>query len=332
MKKIRIAINGFGRIGRSAFKVALKNKNINIVAINDLTDNKTLAHLLKYDTVYGILNANIKATGNALIVNNKKIPAFSEKDPSNLPWKELDVDIVLECTGIFKTKETASLHLKAGAKKVVISAPSKGFGVQTIVPGVNDNKISKNKKIYDLASCTTNCIAPVMKIMCDYFGVEKAFMTTIHAYTSDQRLIDTPHSDLRRTRAAAQNIIPTTTGATIATTKVIPKLKGKFDGMAIRVPVVNGSLSDITVKIKKKATAESINKVFKKEAKLKKWHGILQVTEEPIVSTDIIGNPYSSIIDLLSTKVIENNFVKIIAWYDNELGYSNRLIEFCEKI
>lgn len=330
--KTRIAINGFGRIGRSAFKVALKHKNINIVAINDLTDNKTLAHLLKYDTAYGISDANIKATGNALIVNNKKIPAFSEKDPLNLPWKELDVDIVLECTGVFRTKESASQHIKAGAKKVVISAPVKGSGVQTIVPGVNDYKISKNKKIYDLASCTTNCIAPVMKVMCDNFGVEKALMTTIHAYTSDQKLIDAPHKDLRRARAAAQNIVPTTTGAALATTKVIPKLKGKFDGMAIRVPVVNGSLSDITIQTKKKVTNESINKIFKKEAKLKKWKGILTVTEDPIVSTDIIGNPYSCIVDLSLTNVIKNNLVKIVAWYDNEWGYSNRLIEFCEKL
>ena len=332
MKKIRIAINGFGRIGRGAFKIALQNKNIQVVAINDLTDNKTLAHLLKYDSVQENFKGIIKTTGDALIINNKKIPAFSEKDPLNLPWKELEVDIVLECTGVFRTKETASLHLKAGAQKVVISAPSKGPGIQTIVPGVNDHQISKNKKIYDLASCTTNCIAPIMKIMCDYFGVEKALMTTIHGYTSDQRLIDAPHKDLRRARSAAINIIPTTTGAALATTKVIPKLKGKFDGMAIRVPVANGSLSDITIRTKKKVTAEQINKVFKKEAQLKKWQGILQATEEPIVSTDIIGNSHSSIVDLLSTTVICDNLVKIVSWYDNEWGYSNRLIEFCEKI
>jgi len=331
-KKIRIAINGFGRIGRGAFKIALKNKNVQIVAINDLTDNKTLAHLLKYDSVQENFKGNIKAIGNALIINNKKIPAFSEKDPLNLPWKELEVDIVLECTGVFRTKETARLHLKAGAKKVVISAPSKGNGIQTIVPGVNDNKISKNKKIYDLASCTTTCIAPVMKIMCDNFGVEKALMTTIHGYTADQKLIDAPHKDLRRARSAAINIIPTTTGAAIATTKVIPKLKGKFDGMAIRVPVADGSLSDITIYTKKKVTAEQINKVFKKEARLKKWQGILQVTEEPIVSTDIIGNSHSSIVDLLSTTVICDNLVKVVSWYDNEWGYSNRLVEFCEKL
>ncbi len=331
-KKTRIAINGFGRIGRGAFKIALKNKNIQVVAINDLTDNKTLAHLLKYDSVQKNFKGNIKATENALIINNKKIPAFAEKDPLNLPWKELAVDIVLECTGIFRTKETASLHLKAGAKKVVISAPSKGLGIQTIVPGVNDDKIKKNQKIFDLASCTTNCIAPVMKIVCDNFGVEKALMTTIHGYTADQNLIDGPHKDLRRARAAAINIVPTTTGAAIATVKVIPQLKGKFDGMAIRVPVANGSLSDITIRTKKKVTVEQINKVFKKEARLKKWQGILQATEEPIVSTDIIGNPHSSIVDLLSTKVMGDNLVKIISWYDNEWGYSNRLIEFCEKI
>ncbi len=226
MKKIRIAINGFGRIGRGAFKIALQNKNIQVVAINDLTSVESLAHLLKYDSVQENFTGTVKVIKDALIVNGKKIPTFSEKDPLNLPWKELEVDIVLECTGVFKTKETAGLHLKAGAQKVVISAPSKGPGIQTIVPGVNDNKISKNKKIYDLASCTTNCIAPVMKIMCDYFGVEKALMTTIHAYTADQGLVDETHKDLRRARAAAINIIPTTTGAAIATTKVIPKLKG----------------------------------------------------------------------------------------------------------
>jgi len=332
MRKTRIAINGFGRIGRGAFKIALKNKNIQVVAINDLTDNKTLAHLLKYDSVQENFKGNIKATENALIINNHKIPAFAEKDPLNLPWKELEVDIVLECTGVFRTKETASFHLKAGAKKVVISAPSKGEGIQTIVPGVNGDKIKKNQKIFDLASCTTNCIAPVMKIICDNFGVEKALMTTIHGYTADQNLIDGPHKDLRRARAAAINIVPTTTGAAIATTKVIPKLKGKFDGMAIRVPVANGSLSDITIRTKKKVTVEQINKIFKKEARLKKWQGILQATEEPIVSTDIIGNSHSSIVDLLSTKVMGDNLVKIIAWYDNEWGYSNRLIEFCEKL
>jgi len=332
MKKVKIAINGFGRIGRGAFKIALKNKKVQVVAINDLTDNKTLAHLLKYDSVQESFKGTIKATGNALIVNNKKIPAFSEKDPLNLPWQELEVDVVLECTGIFRTKERASLHLKAGAKKVVISAPSKGRGIQTIVPGVNDNKIKKNQKIFDLASCTTNCIAPVMKIMCDNFGVEKALMTAIHAYTADQKLIDAPHKDLRRARSAAINIIPTTTGAAIATTKVIPQLKDKFDGMAIRVPVANGSLADITIRTKKKVTVEKINKVFKKEARLKKWQGILQITEEPIVSTDIIGNSYSSIVDLLSTTVIGDNLVKIVSWYDNEWGYSNRLIEFCEKL
>ena len=332
MKKVKIAINGFGRIGRGAFKIALKNKKVQVVAINDLTDNKTLAHLLKYDSVQESFKGTIKATGNALIVNNKKIPAFSEKDPLNLPWQELEVDVVLECTGIFRTKERASLHLKAGAKKVVISAPSKGRGIQTIVPGVNDNKIKKNQKIFDLASCTTNCIAPVMKIMCDNFGVEKALMTAIHAYTADQKLIDAPHKDLRRARSAAINIIPTTTGAAIATTKVIPQLKDKFDGMAIRVPVANGSLADITIRTKRKVTVEKINKVFKKEARLKKWQGILQITEEPIVSTDIIGNSYSSIVDLLSTTVIGDNLVKIVSWYDNEWGYSNRLIEFCEKL
>ncbi len=332
MKKIRIAINGFGRIGRGAFKVAFKNKNVQVVAINDLTDNETLAHLLKYDSIQKNFNEEIKADESALIINNKKIPVFSEKNPLNLPWKRLNIDIVIESTGIFRDKNSASLHLKAGAKKVIISAPSKGKGIQTIILGVNDKQIKKNQKIFDLASCTTNCITPIMKIMSDYFGIEKALMTTIHAYTANQRLIDAPHKDLRRARSAAINIVPTTTGAALATTKVIPKLKGKFDGMAIRVPVADGSLADITIKIKKKVTVEQINKIFKKEAKLKKWQNILQASTEPLVSTDIIGNSHSSIVDLLSTKVIDNNLVKIIAWYDNEWGYSNRLIELCEKL
>ena len=331
MKKVKIAINGFGRIGRGAFKIALKNKKVQVVAINDLTDNKTLAHLLKYDSVQESFKGTIKATGNALIVNNKKIPAFSEKDPLNLPWQELEVDVVLECTGIFRTKERASLHLKAGAKKVVISAPSKGRGIQTIVPGVNDNKIKKNQKIFDLASCTTNCIAPVMKIMCDNFGVEKALMTAIHAYTADQKLIDAPHKDLRRARAAAINIVPTTTGAAKALGKVIPEVNNKIDGIAIRVPTPIVSLLDLVVKVKKSTKTQEVNKILKKAEIQKNFKGILRTEIEPLVSSDYIGDSYSSIVDLSQT-MVNGNLIKVVSWYDNEFGYSARLAELAEFI
>ncbi|HNV96716.1 MAG TPA: type I glyceraldehyde-3-phosphate dehydrogenase [bacterium] len=331
MKK-RIAINGFGRIGRMAFRVALTKKDVEVVAINDLADSATLAHLLKYDSAQKRIENKVTANKNGIVVDGIAYPVYAQKDPTLLPWKDLKVDVVLECTGIFRTYEDAQKHMKAGAKKVIISAPAKGENVETVVLGVNEEKIKKSTNVYDLASCTTNCIAPVMKIISDNFEVEKALMTTVHAYTADQNLMDGPHSDLRRARAAAMNIIPTSTGAAIAVTRAIPKLKGKFDGFAIRVPVVDGSLSDITIKLKEKVTVEQINELFVKCSKDKKFKGILMTTNDPVVSCDIIGNPHSSILDLSLTNVMDGNLIKLVSWYDNEWGFSNRMIELCQKI
>lgn len=329
--RVNIAINGFGRIGRATFKALLNKKSkINIVAINDLTDIKTLAHLLKYDTAYGEYNKSVSCAADSLLVGGKKYKVLAERDPSQLPWREMNVDAVLECTGIFRTREQAGTHLKAGAKKVIISAPAKSDNIKTIVLSVNENKIKKNDKIISMASCTTNCLAPVTDIIRQNFGIKKAIMTTVHSYTADQNIVDGPHKDLRRARAAAVNIVPTTTGAAIATCKTIPSLKGKFDGMAIRVPTLVGSLCDIVFETQKKADEKSINKIFKKMAKSSRYRGIVEATEEPIVSSDIVGNPASAIVDLSLTKVIEGNLVKIIAWYDNEWGYSNRLVDLVE--
>lgn len=332
MAKKRIAINGFGRIGRAAFRVALNKKDVEVVAINDLTDSATLAQLLKYDSAQKRIENKVSSNKNGIVVDGITYPVYAQKDPTLLPWKDLKVDVVLECTGIFRTYEDAQKHMKAGAKKVIISAPAKGENVETVVLGVNEEKIKKTTNVYDLASCTTNCIAPVMKIISDNFTIEKALMTTVHAYTADQNLMDGPHSDLRRARAAAQNIIPTSTGAAIAVTRAIPKLKGKFDGFAIRVPVIDGSLSDITIKLKENVTVEKINELFVKMSKDKKFKGILMTTTDPIVSCDIIGNPHSSIVDLSLTNVMNGNLLKIVAWYDNEWGFSNRMIELCQKI
>lgn len=332
MAKKRIAINGFGRIGRAAFRIALTKKDVDVVAINDLTDSATLAHLLKYDTAQKRIENKVSSNKNGIVVDGITYPVFAQKDPTLLPWKDLKVDVVLECTGIFRTYEDAQKHIKAGAKKVIISAPAKGENVETVVLGVNDEKIKPSTNVYDLASCTTNCIAPVMKVMSDNFTIEKALMTTVHAYTADQNLVDGPHGDLRRARAAAQNIVPTSTGAAIAVTKAIPKLKGKFDGFAIRVPVIDGSLSDITIKIKENVTVEKINDLFIKMSKDKKFKGILTTTTDQIVSCDILGNPHSSILDLSLTNVIEGNLVKLVSWYDNEWGFSNRMIELCERL
>lgn len=327
----RIAINGFGRIGRNTFKAGFGKPGFDVVAINDLTDTKTLAHLCKYDTVYGKYGKSVSSDSKHIKVGGTKIPVFSEKDPSQLPWKELKVDVVLECTGFFRDEEKASLHLKAGAKRVIISAPAKGGDVPTHVIGVNDKKYKK-RKITNNASCTTNCIAPIAAIIEGEFGIKKAMMTTIHSYTADQRLQDAPHKDLRRARAAAMNIVPTTTGAAIATTEVIPKLKGLFDGISIRVPTLVVSLSDYTFLLKKKATAEKVNDVFKKAAKSPLFKGIVEVTNEPLVSSDFIGNPASAIVDLGMTKVIDGDLLKLIVWYDNEWGYSNRLAEMAIRI
>ncbi|MBV6425546.1 MAG: Glyceraldehyde-3-phosphate dehydrogenase [Haliscomenobacter sp.] len=326
----RIAINGFGRIGRLTFRELLKMDGVEVVAINDLTDNKTLAHLLKYDSTQGKFPGEVHADDQFIYVNGAKISGLAEKDPALLPWKDMNVDIVIESTGRFVDVEKAGLHLKAGAKKVVISAPAKGEGIPTIVLGVNDEQISPEFNIYSNASCTTNCLAPMVKILDDAFGIEQGFMTTIHAYTADQRLQDAPHSDLRRARAAALSIVPTSTGAAKAVGLVLPHLKGKLNGNAMRVPVPDGSVTDFTVNLKTKATVEEINAAFK-AASENRLKGILEYCTDPIVSTDIIGNPHSCIFDSELTMVIGNT-AKVVGWYDNEAGYSARLAELALKI
>ncbi len=332
MAKVNVAINGFGRVGRHAFKIAQTKKNIEIVAINDLTDNKTLAHLLKYDTAYPGVDFSISYDDHNLIINKKKIKVFSEKDPKKLPWKKLKVDVVIESTGVFRTRELASQHLTAGARAVVLSAPPKGEGIETFVRGINcDTYKHTTHDIIDNASCTTNSVAPVVDVLDTVFGIEKAMLTTIHSYTAGQHLQDGPHKDLRRARAAAQNMIPTTTGAAIATTKVVPSMKGKFDGMAVRVPTITVSLTDFTMLLKKNVTPEDINNALIAASK-KQYKGIISYTDEPLVSSDFIGNPYSSIIDLSLTKVVAGNLVKVVAWYDNEWGYTNRLVEMVEIV
>lgn len=327
---IKIAINGFGRIGRQTFKIAITRKEIEVVAINDLTDTKTLAHLLRYDTVYGTYDKEVKTLKGGLGVDGKKYKVLAQKEPAKLPWKKLGVDVVLECTGFFTKREGAELHLKAGAKQVIISAPAKSDDIKNIVMGVNEKDFDpadEMDKVVSCASCTTNSLAPVMKVLCQKFGVKKSIMTTIHSYTSTQNIVDGPHKDLRRGRAAAQNIVPTTTGAAIATTKVIPELKNVFDGMAMRVPTIDVSVSDLTALLKKKVTAEEVNKAFKNATKQKDFANILNVTEEPLVSSDFIGNTYSATVDLSLTKVIDGDLVKVVAWYDNEWGYSCRLVD-----
>jgi glyceraldehyde 3-phosphate dehydrogenase len=328
-KKIRVAINGFGRIGRITFRKLLEKNNIEVVAINDLTDSTTLAHLLKYDSIHRIFNAEITAGEKCIFVNGIEIPVFAEKDPSVLPWGKLEVDFVIESTGKYTSTEGAQLHLKAGAKKVIISAPAKD-NMKTIVLGVNDHLLNANDTIISNASCTTNNAAPMMRVLEENFGVESAYITTVHAYTGDQSLHDAPHKDLRRARAAAVSIIPTTTGAAKAVTEVIPHLKGKIGGAGIRVPVSNGSLTDITCLVRKTATIEEINSVFK-TASTSYLKGILQYTEDPIVSIDIVGNPYSCIFDAQLTSII-GNMIKVVGWYDNEMGYSSRLADLIVKM
>lgn len=324
---IRLAINGFGRIGRSALKIALNRRDIEVVAINDLVDTKTLAKLLKYDSSYGIYEKKVTFDDKNIIVGSRKIQVFAEKDPANLPWKKLDIDIVIESTGLFTDPEKAKAHISAGAKKVLISAPAKGEGAKTIVLGVNEDTLDPSDVIISNASCTTNCIAPVMKVLEDNFGIEKAMMTTVHSYTASQRLQDAPAKDLREARAAAENIAPTTTGASKAAALTIPSLKNKFNGLSVRVPTPVVSLADITAVIKRDATIEQINSVFKKCAKEPFYEGILDVTEEELVSCDFRGNSHSCIIDLPLTDVVGDNLIKVVAWYDNEWGYSNRLVE-----
>lgn len=331
---MNIAINGFGRIGRAAFKAVLakNDPDLKVVAINDLTDNKTLAHLLKYDSAYGIYDKKVEYNEESLTVDGKKYPVFAQKDPKELPWKNLAVDLVIESTGIFRDKEKAGAHLEAGAKKVVISAPAKGDDVKTIVLGVNEGELKAEDDIFSMASCTTNCLAPMTKIIEENFGIEKALMATTHSYTSDQVLVDGPHKDLRRARAAAVNIIPTTTGAAIATGLVVPSLKGKFDGLSLRVPTPVVSICDAVYVLKKDTTAEEVNAAIKSACEKKELKGILTHSEEPLVSTDLIGNSYSSIVDTEYTMVVGGNLLKLVSWYDNEWGYSNRLADVAEYI
>ncbi len=326
---VKIAINGFGRIGRLVFRAALNNSNIEIVAVNDLTDNKTLAHLLKHDSVQGKFEGTVESEGEFLIVNGKKILSLEERNPTKLPWKDLNVDIVIESTGVFRTKEKASMHLTAGAKKVILSAPPKDDEIKLVVMGVNHEEYnSKEHDIISNASCTTGSLAPVVKVLDEKFGLDYGLMTTIHAYTADQNIVDGPHKDLRRARAAAVNIVPTTTGAAKAVTKIFTHLKGKLDGQAIRVPVPTGSVTDFTALLKKPASKEEINSAVKEyaEGELK---GILKYSEEDLVSTDIVHDSHSSIFDSKQTYVL-GNLVKILAWYDNEWGYSCRLVELAD--
>jgi len=323
---MKVAINGLGRIGRPVLKLCLE-KGIDVVAINDLADVETLAYLLKYDSVYGNYNKKVEAGKDFLKINGKKIAVFAEAEPEKLPWKKLGVDVVIEATGFFENE--GYKHLKAGAKKVLVSAPSKKCDV-TIVPGVNEGMLKKGYRVISMGSCTTNCLAPLAKVLQDNFGIVKAFMTTVHAYTNDQKILDVPHRKLRRGRAAAINMIPTTSGATISVAEAIPSLKGKMNGLAIRVPIACGSIVDFVAELKKKATKQEINNAFKKAAS-GKMKGILQYTEDEIVSSDVIGNPHTSIIDGLSTMAIGNT-VKVLAWYDNEYAYSCKMVELLKKM
>ena len=333
MSKTKVAINGFGRIGRNAFKIAFERSDIEIVAINDLTDNKTLAHLLKHDSSYGTYEHEVGFNDDGITVDGQTIKILAEKEPSALPWSDLGVDVVIESTGFFVDPAKASAHIDgAGAKKVVISAPAKGDGADTIVLGVNEDKITTSTDVVSNASCTTNCITPVMAVLESNFGIEKAMMTTVHSYTASQKLQDAPAKDLREARAAAENIVPTTTGASIAAAQALPSLKGIFGGMSVRVPTPVVSMSDFVVLIKRDTTIDEIKEVFKKAAKEPFYQGILAVTEEDLVSSDFKGNSHSAIVDLNLTNVIGGNLIKVVAWYDNEWGYSNRLVELTADI
>ncbi len=330
---VRVAINGFGRIGRNAFRAAMERKDlhIEIVAINDLGDVRTLAHLLKYDSVYGRFKGTVEVDGENLVVNGAPITVLNKRDPADLPWKEMEIDVVIESTGAFTHREGALKHLKAGAKKVIISAPARDPDI-TLVIGVNHHEYDPEKHhIISNASCTTNCLAPVVKVLDDNFKVKRGFMTTVHAYTNDQRILDFPHSDLRRARAAAVSIIPTTTGAARAIGLVLPHLKGKLDGIALRVPVPDVSIVDLVAEIEKQTTKEEVNQAFIR-ASQNELRGILTCSNEPLVSVDYVGNSYSAIVDLEYTNVIDGTFAKVLAWYDNEWGYSNRLVELASII
>ncbi len=323
---VKVGINGFGRIGRMVFRAGYGRDDVEFLAFNDLTDPNTLAHLLKYDSVHGILKADIGVKGNTIVVNGKKTRVISEKDPGSLPWKDLDVDIVLECTGLFRDRPQASKHLDAGAKKVIISAPATDPDI-TLVMGVNHKQYDpRTHHIISNASCTTNCLAPICKVLLDSFGIEKGLMTTIHSYTTDQRLLDFPHKDLRRARAAAVSMVPTTTGAARAISLVIPELAGKMNGMALRVPTPNVSLTDLVVQLSRSASAQEVNKAFE-EASKGSMKGIIEYSTEPLVSSDFNGSTASAVVDALSTMSIGDNMVKVFAWYDNEFGYANRLVD-----
>jgi glyceraldehyde 3-phosphate dehydrogenase len=330
----RIAINGFGRIGRNAFKIAFDRSDIEVVAINDLTDNRTLAHLLKHDSSYGEYAHEVTSDEHSITVDGKKIQTFAETDPAKLPWGDLGIDVVIESTGFFVDPAKARAHIDpAGAKKVIISAPAKGDGADTIVLGVNDDKVKEGTTdVVSNASCTTNCITPVMAVLESNFGIEKAMMTTVHSYTASQKLQDAPAKDLREARAAAENIVPTTTGASIAAAKALPALEGRFGGLSVRVPTPVVSMSDFVVLLKRDVTVDEVNDVFRKAASEPYYQGILDVTEEELVSSDFKGNSHSSIVDLPLTAVVGGNLLKVVAWYDNEWGYSNRLVELTADI
>ena len=331
MAKKRIAINGFGRIGRLTFRTLQSNNDVEVVAINDLTDNGTLAHLLKYDSAHGRYNGTVQHTADKLIVDGKEILATSTRNPEELPWAENNIDVVLECTGIFRTKDEASKHITAGAKKVVISAPGKGDGIKTIVLGVNGDEITGEETVLSNASCTTNCLAPICKVINDNWGFQRGSLTTTHAYTADQNIQDAPHSDLRRARAAAYNIVPTSTGAANAVGLVVPEVAGKMFAIAIRVPVITGSLIELNVIVDKNVTKEEVNAKFKEMAE-GPMKGILEFSVDPLVSSDIVGNPHSSVFDSLLTDVKDGNFIKVVSWYDNEAGYSARLADLVAKV
>jgi len=328
----RVAINGFGRIGRLVYRIIYERKNpdIEVVAINDLTDTKTLAHLLKYDSVHKKFPGKVEYTDNSLIIDGKEIKVFAEPDPSKLPWKDLGVDFVIESTGVFRNREKAELHLQAGAKKVIITAPAKGEDI-TVVIGCNEDQLKPEHKIISCASCTTNSIAPIVKVLHEKFGIVSGMLTTVHSYTNDQRVLDLPHKDLRRARAAAVNIIPTTTGAAKAVALVVPEVKGKLDGLALRVPTPDGSITDLTVLVERETTIEEVNAVMK-EATEGRLKGIIGYNDEPIVSSDIIGTTFSGIFDATITNVIGGKLVKVASWYDNEYGYSNRVVDTLELL
>jgi len=331
---VRVGINGFGRIGRLVLRAVLKSgrSNLDVVAVNDITDTKTLAHLFKYDSVHGRFDGDVSAGEGELIVNGKKVRAFSEKEPGSLPWKDLGVDLVVEASGRFNDKEKCAPHFAAGAKKVIVTAPAKGEDI-TIVMGVNHDKYDAARHhLISNASCTTNCLVPVVKVVRDSFGIQKAFMITVHAYTNDQKILDLPHKDLRRARAAAMSIIPTTTGAAKATALVIPELKGKIDGVALRVPVCDVSSVNLVVHLDRATTAAEVNEAFRKAAATPPLKGFLAVTDEPLVSTDFIGNPFSSTVDLLSTTVVDGTLLQVAAWYDNEWGYSMRVVDLLDLV